>query len=251
MKKLVLLPVFVLLCYAAAAQSLDVKIAGGIIGTPGPANSDTRSAGNSAYMIGDIGLAGTKGAWTAGAGLAVFEMKQKVNFLFESAILPDNSTHIYDVAMGKPTYNPYLYGGRNFTLEEHVYISVALRGGMLLTGRQEPSPYTPYHGFNSDGELIMQPKPCFSYGLQTGLNVQASRTITAGVNFFWQQAHTSSHINYNTTYAVLGPYGLPVPFPYNIDKHMSYTISTMALQIFLRFSLYYKKDSIGEAEETE
>lgn len=241
MKRCALSIALALLCYSSYAQRLSVHAAGGIISNSGPVTQDLRKArANFTHVIGELGLMADMGKWQAGAGLSVFNMMSGTSFIFEQYVLPDGSFHSYEIAMGDPVYNPYLYAGRIIPIEQHVYFSAGLRLGMIASPAQERSKWPYEYGFNTDGKMIFRTATAFSYGLQCGFNVQASRSMTAGINVFWQQVHTSSHVSYNTYYTALNNMGEKKSYPIIVNKDLNYRVSMQALELFLRFTLFNK-----------
>lgn len=254
MKTLLLTIPFCLLSASALyAQGMSVNLSGGLIMNRGIRSDDIRNLAHEySNPVGELSVMADKEKWQAGAGIAVFNIKNKTLFLFEQYIVPDGKASAYEVSVGAPAITPYLYGNYKIPISKSgACFFAGGRLGYFFTAREQETNYPVFGMLNKQQQVVLRSKPCPVYGLQAGIATGGDKRFSTGATLSWQMLSTKASMNYTDLYVLYDMYQVPRNYSMNINKEISYNLQLYSIQVFLRVRLSKAEKPVEEALKTE
>lgn len=254
MKALLLTVPFYLLAAATLhAQGLYTNLSGGLMMNRGIRSDDIRNLAHEyANPVGELSLMMDKEQWQAGAALAMFNIKNKTQFLFEQYIVPDGKAREYEISMGAPAFTTYLYGNYKIPVSNSTaYFFAGARLGYFFTAGEQKQYYPLYGMLNKQWQVVLHSQPCPMYGLQAGMATGGDKRFSSGCTISWQMLRTKASMNYTAQYTLYDMYQVPSFHTMNISKEISYNLQLYSIQVFLRVRLNKAEKPAEETSETE
>lgn len=250
---LLTIPFFLLTAPALYAQGLYTQLSGGLMMNRGIRSDDTRNLAHEySNPVGELSVMADKEKWQAGAGIAVFNIKNKNQFLFEQYIVPDGQAREYELSVGAPAFTPYLYGNYKIPVSNSkAYFFAGARLGYFFPAREEEQHYPLYGMLNKQEQVVLHSRPCPMYGLQAGIATSGDKRFSTGATISWQMLHTRGTMSYTAIYTLYDMYQVPRAYSMNINKVISYNLQLYSIQVFLRVRLNKVEKPVEEALKTE
>ncbi len=254
MKTLLLaIPFYILSATALYAQGLYTQLSGGLMMNRGIRSDDTRNLAHEyANPVGELSLLMDKEKWQAGAAIAIFNIKNKTQFLFEQYIVPDGQAREYEMSAGAPAFTPYLYGNYKIPVSNSsAYFFAGVRLGYFFAAGEQKQYYPLYGMLNKQWQVVLHSQPCPMYGLQAGMATGGDKRFSTGCTINWQMLSTKGSMNYTALYTLYDMYQVPRAYTMEIQKDISYNLQLYSIQVFLRVRLNKTEKPAEETPETE